>query len=286
MDQINKVNDYPNLMSSEFYLDQVKKCVTFIFEEKGNGIIPLGTGFFVGIQSQSDLHAVYFVTAKHVLQSAYVQGKVLLRMNTTKGNLEYIEIDLARHVILTHPDVNVDIAATLLYPPQDHFDYLYIPQAYFVDNIVLKEKNIREGSRAFFAGLFGKFYGKQRNYPVVRFGNISLITDEKIEVEPTKFSHLYLVECQSLGGFSGSPVFFEYGRVTREKVFFSPEIYLGGVMKGHYNDFFEVPGFARELNAGLALVTPCYLLKELLYTEAAKQDRENALSGSKNTSNM
>jgi hypothetical protein len=79
---------------------------------------------------------VYFVTAKHVLQSASdnVQGKVLLRMNTNKGNLEYIKIDLARHVILTHPDVNVDLAATLLYPPQDHFNYLYIPQAYFVDD--------------------------------------------------------------------------------------------------------------------------------------------------------
>jgi hypothetical protein len=64
-------------------------------------------------------------------------------MNTNKGNLEYIEIDLARHVILTHPDVNVDLAATLLYPPQDHFNYLYIPQAYFVDDLVLKEKNIR-----------------------------------------------------------------------------------------------------------------------------------------------
>jgi len=45
LDQINKANDYSNLMSSDFYLDQVKKCVTFIFEEKDKGVITHGTGF-------------------------------------------------------------------------------------------------------------------------------------------------------------------------------------------------------------------------------------------------
>lgn len=169
------------------------------------------------------------------------------------------------------------MAATLLYPPQDYFDYLFLGEDYFTDANILKTKNIREGSRVFFAGMFAHFYGKKRNHPVVRFGNISLLTNEKIEInksgEPSKLAHFYLVECQSLGGFSGSPVFFEFDRIAKDRIFHTPEIYLGGVMKGHYNDVIETHGIVRELNAALALVTPCYLLKEILYSETAEEER-------------
>lgn len=64
------------------------------------------------------------------------------------------------------------------------------------------------------------------------------------------------------------------------KVFHSPEIYLGCVMKGHYNDIIETPSsIVRELNPGLALVTLCYLLKEPLYSEEAQKDLEEAAKG-------
>jgi hypothetical protein len=72
------------------------------------------------------------------------------------------------------------------------------------------------------------------------------------------------------------PVFFERKRITPEKFYFSPEIYLGGILKGHYNDLIENRiGILRELNAGLAAVTPCYLLKELLQTKIAKEQRRD-----------
>jgi hypothetical protein len=231
-------------MSNDFYLDQIKKCVTFIFSEKSNQQVdPIGTGFFAGIKVNSGhWHAVHLVTARHILVSA--TGKfydnVLLRLNTKEGTVEYIELDLSKHVSLTHPDEGVDLAAILLYPPQDRFDYLYILEDYFTNSDILIQRNIREGSRAFFAGLLANFaYGKQRNYPVIRFGYISLLTDEKIEIKTagsTLRRNFYLVECQSLGGFSGSPVFFERERITHEKFYVSPEIYLGGIMMGHFND--------------------------------------------------
>jgi hypothetical protein len=271
-------------LSNDFYLNQVKKCVTFIFVEKPTGLVnPIGTGFFVGIKLEGDYHAVYLVTAKHVLWKSSTDEfyeKVLLRLNTKKGSVEYIELDLSKHRVLTHPDKGVDLAATVLYPSQDHFDYLYILQDYFTNSDILNQKNIREGSKAFFAGLLANFhYGKQRNYPVLRFGYISLLTEEKIEIkkspatDSTIQGHFYLVECQSLGGFSGSPVFFERDRITRERAYFTPEMYLGGVMMGHFNDVQNLER-GMELNVGLALVTPCYLLEELLQSEQAKRDRE------------
>ena len=71
-----------------------------------------------------------------------------------------------------------------------------------------------------------------------------------------------------MGAFSGSPVFLELDRITKDGRFFSsPEIYLGGLMKGHYNNIVDLaPGISRELNASLALVTPCHLLTEILHS--------------------
>jgi hypothetical protein len=36
-------------MPEENYLVQIKKCVTFIFQQEDGNFEPLGTGFFVGI---------------------------------------------------------------------------------------------------------------------------------------------------------------------------------------------------------------------------------------------
>ena len=144
-------------MSNEYYLDQIKKCVTFIFNEKDERKIePIGTGFFVSIKLKSH-DAVYFVTAKHILhfKSGKLRDKVLLRINTKKGMPEFIELKLSKHVILTHPDENVDLVATVLYPDTKLlYDYLIISQDYSANTESSVQKNIREGSTVFFAGLF------------------------------------------------------------------------------------------------------------------------------------
>jgi hypothetical protein len=59
-------------MSGEYYLDQIKKCVTFVFDLSEK---PLGTDFFASIKLEKGGYAVYFVTAKHVVQDKF--GKYL-----------------------------------------------------------------------------------------------------------------------------------------------------------------------------------------------------------------
>src|SRR5437879_5312472 len=49
---------------------------------------------------------------------------------------------------------------------------------------------IVEGTEVFFAGLFTPFAGEPRNYPVVRFGRIALVTGEPISWEGTKMNLL------------------------------------------------------------------------------------------------
>lgn len=57
-------------------------------------------------------------------------------------------------------------------------------------------------------------------------------------------------------------------------IFHSHEIYLGGVLKGHYNDIIEnARGIVRELNSGLGMVTPCCLRREILDGDEAKKTK-------------
>jgi hypothetical protein len=272
-------------MSQEFYLHQARKSVTFVFLEEPDQIQALGTGFFVGIKLNSGQgYAVYFVTAKHVLISKTTDRyheNILLRLNTKKGTVQYMRFELSKYTILTHDDPLVDLAAIPIYPSPDQYEYLWIPDDYFTTSKILAEKGIREGSRVFFAGLLSNFYyAKQKNYPVIRFGYISLLTEEPIEIMATAYSpvsyRFYLVECQSIGGFSGSPVFFERGRLEPDRYWPTLEIYLGGIMIGHVNDLEALREKNLELNVGLAVVTPCYLLGELLQTERARHIREHA----------
>jgi hypothetical protein len=80
---------------------------------------------------------------------------------------------------------------------------------------------MNEGDEVFYAGLFANYYGTENNYPILRFGRVSLLTNEKIEInqynEPQKLAHLYLFEIQSYSGNSGSPVFFQLARIGKNK---------------------------------------------------------------------
>jgi hypothetical protein len=265
----------------ENYLEKAKKCVTFLFTDEKNPK-PIGTAFFVGIELKK-YFVVYMITAKHVLKKSgklddsELLSSIRMRLNNKNGILEYSIRNISKSEVLSHEDGNVDLIAINITLSQNHFDYLFIHEKMFTDEKILNENNIGEGSKVFFVGLFGNFYGNQRNYPVLRFGNISLMTKEKLIIddnEPSKLAHVYLIECQSMGGFSGSPVFLEKERITEDKLYFSPEFYLGGIMKGHYRDRIYGNYDTLNFNLGLAMITPCYILKEILYSEKAKRQRE------------
>ena len=88
-----------------------------------------------------------------------------------------------------------------------HLDYNQLS----ANDKIIKEKGIIEGTQILFVGLFNYYFGLAKNNPLIRFGRIALFPNEKIEVnrinEPKKLANVYLLECQSIGGFSCSPVF-------------------------------------------------------------------------------
>lgn len=79
----------------------------------------------------------------------------------------------------------------------------------FMPPQILKEFSIWPGDEIFMIGRLVNQAGWQRNTPVVRFGNLSMLPNphEPISMEPYGEHEAFLVECRSLSGFSGSPVF-------------------------------------------------------------------------------
>lgn len=246
---------------------------------------PLGTGFFVGVPIKDKI-AVYLVTARHVLERSpdNYHEKIYLRLNKKDGTAEFEEVILKDIKIHTHSDKSIDIAIFFCGPSQEEYDFTYLEEALFATNEVIENRAIAEGDEVFFEGLFSKYSGRQKNEPILRFGKVSLMTNEKIEVDdgqrPKYLAHLYLFECQSLGGFSGAPVFyvlspFRYNHFDKIKSPKAQIVYLAGIMKGHYNQITTEMNDTkiRELHEGIAMVTPCHYLKEIVNGESATNER-------------
>jgi len=121
-----------------------------------------------------------------------------------------------------------------------------------------------------FIGLFQNYVGHTRNYPIYRFGRISLVSSEPLPgVEPWLGLHAYyLVECQAYPGMSGSPVFMPYPE--KKDGFF-----LIGVMAGYYKEDEQIEG--KFTHYGISQTVPAHLLGELLYSPKLDKARKDEL---------
>ena len=270
--------------------EEVKSVVAFIFiKNEKRVLIPNGTGFFVGVKNTptSDSFSVYLVTAKHVLYKSNTtdfHDKIFVRLNKKDGGSQIGDIPIItegeKRNIFTHSDSSVDIAVIPFLPDQERFDFKFLSEGMIITKEAFKELKIREGSDVFFTGLFAPYMGSDRNYPIVRFGRVALVTDEKIEWQK-KLMDLYLIEAGSYGGNSGSPVFFYLGsdREPGSLIVGAPIIKLAGVMQGTFLDAHEIKVIeTKEIpiafsNMGIAAVVPGYKLHEILFGDELKKKR-------------
>jgi hypothetical protein len=288
----------------------VKKVVAFVFpadaegkllrDPKTKNPVPWGTGFFVAVKSGAGGQGVYgyFVTAKHVLKDEKHRdfSRVYLRLNKLQGDAEFVPLDLmraGRSVVNIHCDPTVDIAVVPAYPNETLFDFRVLPDDFLTTKASFREWNISEGADVFFTGLFVPHYGEHRNFPIARFGRVAMIPEERIvwrddPSQPPQRVELYLLETQSYGGNSGSPVFFYLGadRSPGSLVLGEPVLKLAGVMRGNFNEprpiglvmteRATIPVPYSTQNVGIAAVTPSYLLHEILFSTELKKQRADS----------
>jgi Trypsin-like peptidase domain len=284
----------------------VKKTVTFIFlpdaqgnllrDPKTNSPQPYGTGFFVTVKNTTGEGVYgYLVTARHVLRAPDGSNlaRIFVRFDKQRGETEFVPIDLVREgksVVYVHRDPTVDIAVIPCLPSQAVFDFKTIPEDMLSDKDSFKQLGIAEGTDVFFTGLFVSHYGDHRNDPIVRFGRVAMLPKDRIVWQENgkapEEAELYLLETQSYGGNSGSPVFFYLGadRSPGSIAVGPPVIKLAGIMRGSFNENRAI-GFVQpsagspipisSQNIGISAVTPAYLLHEILFGDDLTQFRAN-----------
>lgn len=162
-----------------------------------------GCGFFVHIPSTQDgvIH-IYAITNKHILDEV----GCVLRINTIDGKTEIIET--TREEWEDHPE-GFDVSAHSIDLNNKPVKPFSVGIQNFLTKDIVKQFSLGTGDETFMVGRLITRYGQQKNKPVVRFGNIAMMSDpeEMIIGHNSVEQESFFVECRSLSGASGSPVF-------------------------------------------------------------------------------
>jgi hypothetical protein len=267
--------------------DDVRKAVVYIGLRSGSNFVPYGTGFVVasrldGIKYQT------IVTAKHVIDRMGSVDVIYVRVNNRTGVAEELPLDPGHW--LPHPDPNIDLIVCPTMIPTDQFDIQHIPleERQLTPEIIV-EHDFGVGDDVFIAGMFISVPGEMKNIPIVRYGIIAAMPDEKIRTE-YGYHLAYLIEVRSTGGLSGSPAFLHVA--PWRTIDGQPRPSLGltqytlGVVLGHHTlttaeDDVEIVSADERaelerqrqanllpLNTGIAVVLPFFYVREAVNQDA------------------
>jgi hypothetical protein len=237
-----------------------------------------GSGFLFAIPSETvpgGLH-VFAITNAHVVEG----GSTTIRINTHDGKFDTLEFDESNW--LMHPagdDVAVCVVPNL---DASRYKYRVLDPRHLLTREEAQSMNVGIGDEVFIAGRFVNSEGKQRNLPVLRFGNISQMPVEPIEQRRNAGIHKqesFLVEARSISGFSGSPVILTLMAIYNRQGGALPQggegrdiFRLLGIVWGYIQDWERVrdsngeplPGASMvPINTGMMGVVPAWKIQEI-----------------------
>ncbi|MFA5831969.1 MAG: hypothetical protein WDA22_00700 [Bacteroidota bacterium] len=264
---------------------QVKKSVTFIFsKDTNNRLTPQGTGFFVLLktnQNNDTANFGYLVTTKSTLKKSNGSffDTVYIRINRKDGYSDTLIIPMVLNSVpryFLHPDSTVDLAIIPAYPDLNRYDFLFTPVGMIAAIDFLKKENISEGDEVFYTGMESSHFGIFKNIPIVRFGKIAQLSEEKYSVE-NGYTELYLVETNISKESSGSPLFFYSPAIKDTGTATVPaRLFLTGIISGFYDK-------QKSKSNGIVSVIPAYKLNDLLNVPAVMQEREKEFTRMQST---
>lgn len=264
--------------------DNILECVAYLYPSRKDaeeGKKYGGCGFWIGVEPSEEFKGkiwhTYLVTAAHVAGG----GCLAVRMNTRGGAVDIIETPPgAWHF---HPDGD-DVAVCDFEIPLRNFKVRLLSDALLLNHSLIEKEKIGLGDDVVVVSRFMSHDGKQTNTPSVRYGNIAMMPQEPVKHPSGLLVESFLVECRSLGGASGSPVFVSIPLTDRlfstrgkEKYSGGAGLWLLGVNWGHLHlndsDFESIllgsgkphpDGLKVRVNTGIMAVTPAWKIRELL----------------------
>jgi hypothetical protein len=214
-------------------LEILKKCAVQIGYRytlgKYTKTIMAGTGFIVqrSVHETRDSYPVYIVTAKHLIKNIQEAGyEIIYQLNRNSGQVYWGALSNVEWIFHSDDSVGIAIFSSALWvKADDHF-------AYALDTHIAEsqdqEHGIKVGDPVFLAGILHLHHWRTTGLPIVRSGNIMATPDdvntsmqladvhEKYDPELTehlrpfhaiKARDKYLIECRSVSGMTGAPVF-------------------------------------------------------------------------------
>jgi hypothetical protein len=272
------------------------RCAVFIGVKRGDNFLPRATGFVASYDDgDNGYNFWHLVTAEHVISGIVAEAKerLWLRANFKDGSAGEIELPLDQWHY--HPDerLNTDVAVCPLHQQfvrteddavmdLDHLAVRLFGQtsvdgqtSMAITDELLAGDLIRPGAEICIVGLFRSHYGRERNTPIMRVGNIAMLKGDPISTKFKGYMDAYLIEARSIGGLSGSPVFVSVLR-GMNRVF-----YLLGLVHGHFdiadmNSDVVNDTEGGSINTGIGVVIPTrYVVETLRHPDLIKL-REDA----------
>ena len=165
--------------------------------KSGKFVGPLGTGFFVGVESgvpPYDVAHVYAVSCWHVISGqvgasnirintkAQENPKASNSRNTPNGKTRIIDFDPAEWQFKSNGDDLAIVDVTdRLNSTSDEISAL--PISWLVNKEFINTEELGIGEDGFMLGLFTNHTGKDRNLIAARFGNLSLLAQDNEPIE-------------------------------------------------------------------------------------------------------
>lgn len=195
-------------------------CTAFI-ENKSIGAT--GTGFFVAREFEPNQSKLFLVSNKHVLlpgapsaEEAKASIAVVYVTGSKDGELTVTKLDIplgdkdGRSRCVGHPDTNVDVAVIevtqYLVEPKGiiraGYKVGFIPEARFASKESIKDTSLTLGDRVVVLGYPLNMVEGGSLIPVARGGTIATPPDKNYRGRP-----VFLIDCSTIRGSSGSPVF-------------------------------------------------------------------------------
>lgn len=272
-----------------------------------------GSGFIVGVKSETlpRRYWTYAVTNRHVVQGSgptpiirqnvEAGGRTILAVRETRSeswhfhcdldDVAIVRIHLEPFMVALRGKPGWQIVPTERRDTLARFKSSFVAEERLVTKDLVDELDIGPGDDVFTIGRFFSHEGREQNQPALRFGNISMMP-EPIEQEGSGLKQeSFIVECRSIAGFSGSPVWVHipplsysrrHKRTAPESWWRGP--WLLGVDWGHLRipEGVVDPGGKKHsedlrvfVNSGMMGVVPAWKVKELLQqNEVIKQRKE------------
>lgn len=193
--------------------DDFLQCVVYIYpdvEAAKVGKEVGGSGFLVYFPTPTERKdRVFVVTNRHVIE---VLKAPVVRVNRADGTFDTIETNRNRWRV--HPEGD-DVAAIEIHQVNSDHSVRWVDFRSALPDNATQDFNIGIGDTVAMLGRLIGHDGRVRNSPIARFGTIAMMPGDKIRNDFGVDQETYLIECHSIPGFSGSPVFLFLNSATR-----------------------------------------------------------------------